>query len=155
VHYKNCCEDSKYFIAEDQFWESATSTCLMPENDFRHFHMKKTYRSDWVNKQTRASCQTGSGPPLTSHRTNISYSNAHCAICNNDFDASADNLWPVGYTCNDDDDDIIYDAWITSRDHNTTNVELYFRNYSHSNSVNYSFPVDVFSFLHLHNGTLG
>jgi hypothetical protein len=48
-----------------------------------------------------------------------------------------------------------YDAWVTSGDHNTTAVQLTFRNSSHTYSVNYSFPVDAFSFFYSHNGTLG
>jgi hypothetical protein len=116
--------------------------------------MKKTCRSDWENEETRASCQTEGGPPLTSHQTSISYSNAHCAICNDDFDASTDHLWPVEYKCYDDDYNT-YVASITSRDHNTTEVQLSFWNISHSDSVNHTFPVDVFSFLHLYKGSLG
>jgi hypothetical protein len=42
-------------------------------------------------------------------------------------------------------------------DHNTTNVELRvsFQKISHSDSVNYRIPDDVFSFHRLHKGTLG
>jgi hypothetical protein len=141
-------------VADEQLWESAESTCLKPDNDYRHFYMKKTCRSDWDNEETRASCRTESGPPLTSHRTNISYSNKHCAICNGDFDASTDHLWPVGYTCRGDDLSI-YDAWIKPTDHKTTEVQLTLQNISQSVSVNYTFPVDIFSFHHLYEGTLG
>jgi hypothetical protein len=48
-----------------------------------------------------------------------------------------------------------YDAWVTSGDHNTTVVELTYTNSSHIYSVNYSFPVDAFSFFYSQNGTLG
>jgi hypothetical protein len=126
----------------------------MPENDYRHFHMKKTCSSDWENEETRVSCRTESGHPLTSHRTNISYSNEYCATCNGDFDASTDHLWPFRYTCRDDDHKI-YDAWIKPTDHNTTDVHITLQNISLSDSVHYSSPVDVFSFLHLYEGKLG
>lgn len=134
----------------EQFWESATSTCLMPENGYRHFHMKKTCRSDWDHEETRANCQTDSGPPLTSHRTNISYSNAHCAISNDEFD----HLWPVRYTCSDDDYNI-YVSSINSTDHNTMDVQLSFWNISNSDSVNHRFPANVFSFLNLYKWSVG
>jgi hypothetical protein len=165
--------------------------------------MKNTCRSDWGDDETHASCHTDSGPPLTSHRTNISYANPHCAICNYDFDDSTDHIWPVRFACrysdydtyawnndsyawnngnytwnngsyewnydsyawNNDSDVLIYDryepnydsydAWITAGDHNTTAVQLTFRNSSHSYSVTYSFPVDAFSFFYSHSGTLG
>jgi hypothetical protein len=48
-----------------------------------------------------------------------------------------------------------YEAWITAGDHNTTAVQLTYRNRSQSYSVNYSFPVDAFSFFYSHSGTLG
>ena len=126
----------------------------MPENDYRRFHMKKTCRSDRDNEETRASCQPESGSLLTNHRTNISYSNAHYTICNDDFDASTDHLWPVGYTCNDHVYNI-YVASITSRDHHTMDAKLSFWNISQSDSVNRRFPVDVFSFLHFYKWSLG
>jgi hypothetical protein len=115
--------------------------------------MKKVCRSHWDDDESRASCQTDSGPPLTSHRTNVSYANPHCAICNYDFDASNDHIWPPTYSCYGTYNS--YDALVTSGDHNTTAVKLTYTNSSHTYSVNYSFPVDAFSFFYSHNGTLG
>jgi len=69
-------------------------------------------------------------------------------------DASTDHLWPVAYLCIGNDDNI-YDASITSRDHKTTDVELSAWNIGQSDSVNHRFPIDIFSFFYLYKRSLG
>ena len=38
--------------------------------------------------------------PVTSSRTNITYKNVHCAICNKDFDVKVDTRWDIEFGCN-------------------------------------------------------
>lgn len=153
AYYKDCCKNSKYFVAEEQFWEPGTSTCTKLLRDDRHLQVKKSCHRDWDNDETRARCETESGRPLVSHRTKVTYSNVHCAICNNDFDASTDNPWPAAYACYDNDDRRL-EFRITSRD-NKIKIELSFSNIIPPESLKYSFPTEVFPFLHFYNGTLG
>lgn len=62
----------------------------------------------WRERESRNRCQnpdiTYRDPlfdaPVTSARTNITYSNSYCASCNNDFDPTRDEVWPLEFKCN-------------------------------------------------------
>jgi hypothetical protein len=114
--------------------------------------MKNSCPVDWSDDETRTNCETYSVSPLTSRRTDISYRNDHCAVCNGDFDPNTDNLWPMKFRCfRHDSDHYVID--INSGGHNTAYVKVSISNCSHF--FNCSIPVSIFSLMDLYPGTLG
>jgi hypothetical protein len=63
---------------------------------------------DWKDHDTRNRCEHPStsysdpllDAPVTSHRTNITYRNWHCASCHRDLDAHTTAIWEGRFQCN-------------------------------------------------------
>jgi hypothetical protein len=149
AHYKDCCQNSEHFVAEDQVWGSSPQTCFSPSKRRPYFNMKKSCPVSWDDDGTRSKCQGDTDFPLTSSRTHVSYSNMYCALCNGDFDPNTDTLWPTTYRCYGDGLSG-YDVQITSRESGTTDVNISVWYITHSDNFHYRYPVNSFDFVHSH-----
>jgi hypothetical protein len=152
AHYKDCCLNSEHYVEEEQRWGTDRPSCIELNDDYRHVYMTSVCPPDWDDDETRAKCETYDVVPLTSRRTNISYSNVHCAVCNKDFDPNTDILWTMTFGC-EGSEPYFSVIIIISGDHNTTYVRVMTRIYPEYIFFNYSIPVSTFSLLRLYPGT--
>jgi hypothetical protein len=152
ARYKDCCLNSKHYVEEKQRWGTDRPSCKNVPNAAWFVHMEISCPVGWDDDQSRAKCETYDVVPLMSRRTNTSYSNVHCAVCNKDFDPDTDILWPMTFWCKGNEPGFRRIS-INSGDHNTTYVRVTTRIYPHYIFFNYSIPVSTFSLLRLHPGT--
>jgi hypothetical protein len=80
---------------------------------------------EWEDPYTRFHCEHPDtsyqdplfNVPVTSHRTNITYRNRHCAFCHHDLDAGSANFWPIYFSCEN--------AWINLDNDTVINYLVY------------------------------
>jgi hypothetical protein len=152
AHYKDCCLDSEYYVAEEQRWGESPPTCIKLPHNYRSFNMKNSCPADWSDDETRINCETYSVTTLTSRRTNISYSNAQCAVCNGDFERNRYILWPMQFTCfgNFSGYYNIYTEY-----QNREYIQITFNDIEHSKHLKYSITLTTLCVLNLCPGTPG
>ncbi|PSN44235.1 hypothetical protein C0J52_04822 [Blattella germanica] len=102
AEYGDCCHDSEFFKSEQQVWGASPFSC-------KKINSYPWYVVDSCPEETveKEECQNPRNNfpnplldvPVTSSRTNKTYQNGHCAICNNDFDIDDDILWDILFYC--------------------------------------------------------
>ncbi|XP_033609011.1 uncharacterized protein LOC111868622 isoform X2 [Cryptotermes secundus] len=147
AHYKDCCQNSEHFAAEDQVWGSSPQSCFNVSERDPYFSMKKSCPASWDDDETRSKCQGHPDFPLTSSQTLVTYSNMYCAECNRDFHPDTDTLWPAEYRCHGDGA-FGYEVRVDSGENGTTDVNISTWNLTHSDNFHYRYPVNAFVFLH-------
>ncbi|PNF25907.1 hypothetical protein B7P43_G10652 [Cryptotermes secundus] len=123
AHYKDCCQNSEHFAAEDQVWGSSPQSCFNVSERDPYFSMKKSCPASWDDDETRSKCQGHPDFPLTSSQTLVTYSNMYCAECNRDFHPDTDTLWPAEYRCHGDGA-FGYEVRVDSGENGTTDVNI-------------------------------
>ncbi|XP_033609013.1 uncharacterized protein LOC111868619 [Cryptotermes secundus] len=145
--YKDCCQNSEHFAAEDQVWGSSPQSCFNVSERDPYFSMKKSCPASWDDDETRSKCQGHPDFPLTSSWTLVTYLNMYCAECNRDFHPDTDTLWPAEYRCHGDGA-FRYEVRVDSGENDTTDVNISTWNLTHSDNFHYRYPVNAFVFLH-------
>ncbi|XP_069683896.1 uncharacterized protein [Periplaneta americana] len=101
----DCCQDSEYFLSEQQNWRALRSSCMNLAINF--IYIVNRCPLDWKDNDTLKLCELQDdviadpllNVPVTSRRTNLTYLNLHCAICNRDFDLASDHIWETLFDC--------------------------------------------------------
>ena len=100
--YKDCCRDSEYYLPDEQIWGTslpAHCQCIGEDCVYMTASCPEGQQIDGCVKTYRPIIDPIFDVPVTSSRTNITYKNVHCAICNKDFDATVDTLWDIAFNC--------------------------------------------------------
>jgi hypothetical protein len=102
AQYGDCCLDAPSFVSEQQQRGASPFIC-----DETNVYMKSSCPPEWNDSSTHFHCEhpdtSYQDPlfdvPVTSHRTNITYRNRHCALCHYDLDAGTTDVWSIYFLC--------------------------------------------------------
>ncbi len=90
--YGDCCEDSPYFQSAEQRRAVSSFNCTFLDGAGT-FYVKQDCLPSWSHTDIRRNCEKSTLPdysepflktPVTNVRSNITYGNVYCAICNED-----------------------------------------------------------------------
>jgi hypothetical protein len=102
AQYGDCCPDAPSFVSEHQQRGASSFIC-----DKTNVYMMSSCPPEWNDSSTRFHCEYPDASyqdplfdvPVTSHRTNITYRNRHCALCHYDLDAGTTDAWSIYFSC--------------------------------------------------------
>ncbi|PSN41288.1 hypothetical protein C0J52_09872 [Blattella germanica] len=104
--YGDCCIDSPHFVAAEQRRSAASFSCV-ELRQFGGIYMLTTCPPEWSKAEIRSKCEDDNpslrdpvaNMPVTSHRTGLTYRNAHCAVCHGDLHPNKTDLWKPRLEC--------------------------------------------------------
>ncbi|KAJ9575429.1 hypothetical protein L9F63_025619, partial [Diploptera punctata] len=106
ARYGDCCLDSPHFVAAEQRRGAASFSCV-ELRQFGGIYMLTTCPPEWSNAEIRSKCEDDNPSlrdpvatmPVTSHRSGLTYRNAHCALCHGDLFPNTTDLWMPRLEC--------------------------------------------------------
>lgn len=104
ARYGDCCLDSPHFVAAQQRRGAASFSCV-ELRQFGGIYMLTSCPPEWGDAGTRTRCEEASprdpvaSMPVTSHRTGLTYRNAHCALCHGDLRPGSSDVWAPRLEC--------------------------------------------------------
>ena len=106
ARYGDCCLDSPHFVLAEQRRGAASFSCV-ELRQFGGIYMLTTCPPEWGNAEIRSKCEDDNPSlrdpiatmPVTSHRSGLTYRNAHCALCHGDISPNTTDLWMPRLEC--------------------------------------------------------
>ncbi|PSN54745.1 hypothetical protein C0J52_04859 [Blattella germanica] len=105
ARYGDCCDNSPYFVPEQQVLGASPFTCTQVGR--RTAYVINKCPENWADVKTRRFCENSNSEisdplfaaPVTSTRSNITYSNWYCGACNKDILSDSTQIWLLDFAC--------------------------------------------------------